>query len=155
MARFPRRLGTHKSITDLHVHPFVSTAILSLSSLIFFLSLFVCIIQRKRKSREKAKMALQVQAATATSVNTANCLPSSLAPTANAGLRRPFNPFALKSSFFSGSLNLLHHPNQRHLTSGAPRVSMRVASKQAYICRDCGLPFTFVILLSFSVHMRR
>lgn len=62
----------------------------------------------------------------------------SLAPNGNnAGLRPVFNPFALKSSFFSGSLLL--HPNQNRLvTSPAPRISMRVASKQAYICRDCG-----------------
>ncbi|XP_020233527.1 uncharacterized protein LOC109813697 [Cajanus cajan] len=57
--------------------------------------------------------------------------------TVNAGLRRPLmNPFALKSTFFSGSFNFnLHlHP----ITSAPPRISMRVASKQAYICRDCG-----------------
>ncbi|KAG4949810.1 hypothetical protein JHK86_043049 [Glycine max] len=48
---------------------------------------------------------------------------------------------ALKSSFFCGSLNLLLHPMQQYLTSRAPRIFMRVASKQAYICRDCGIPF--------------
>ncbi|CAL0319793.1 unnamed protein product [Lupinus luteus] len=65
--------------------------------------------------------------------------PLSLAPTNNAGLRTPFNPFALKSSSFIGSLTLLLHPNQYHLiTSASPRISMRVASKDSYICRDCG-----------------
>ncbi|XP_027342418.1 uncharacterized protein LOC113855126 [Abrus precatorius] len=61
-------------------------------------------------------------------------------PAVNAALRRPFiNPSALKSSFFfSGSLNLYLHPNHHRLTSAPPRISMRVASKQAYICRDCG-----------------
>ncbi|MED6149518.1 hypothetical protein PIB30_063322 [Stylosanthes scabra] len=52
---------------------------------------------------------------------------------------RLFNPFALNSSSFSGSLTLLLSPKQMHnLTCAAPRISMRVASKQAYICRDCG-----------------
>ncbi|KAL5192259.1 Rubredoxin-1 [Glycine soja] len=81
-------------------------------------------------------MAMHMQAPTI-SLNTARS-PSSLAPAANAGLRPHLNPLALKSSFFSGSLNLLLHPMQQYLTSGAPRISMRVASKQAYICRDCG-----------------
>ncbi|KAL1301265.1 hypothetical protein HN51_045930 [Arachis hypogaea] len=50
-----------------------------------------------------------------------------------------FNPFALNSSSFSGSLTLLLNPKQMHnLTSTTPRISMRVASKQTYICRDCG-----------------
>ncbi|KAJ1386519.1 Rubredoxin-like domain [Sesbania bispinosa] len=80
-------------------------------------------------------MALQLQAPTTTTLQTARLL----APTGNnAGLRPQFNPFGLKSSFFSGSLSLLLHPNQHHLTNGAPRISMRVASKQSYICRDCG-----------------
>ncbi|KAA8542043.1 hypothetical protein F0562_023195 [Nyssa sinensis] len=64
---------------------------------------------------------------------------SPLAPTGNVGLRRPTDRFALKSSFFSPSLHLLLPPlQQRPLASAAPRFSMRVASKQAYICRDCG-----------------
>ncbi|MBA0862961.1 hypothetical protein Goshw_014899 [Gossypium schwendimanii] len=67
---------------------------------------------------------------------------SPLAPTPNAGLRPPFDRFALKSSFFSPSLHLLlPSPHQRRPTntaSSAPKFSMRVASKQAYICRDCG-----------------
>nr|GMC75118.1 electron transporter, putative [Ipomoea batatas] len=60
-----------------------------------------------------------------------------LAPTAgsNAGLRPPPHRIALKSSFFSPSVHLLLPPNH---TSAAPKFSMRVASKQAYICRDCG-----------------
>ncbi|EEF51680.1 uncharacterized protein LOC8275479 [Ricinus communis] len=67
-------------------------------------------------------------------------LPSLLAPiSSNAGLRPPPDRFALKSSFFSPSLHLLLPSNQhRPLAAAAPRFSMRVASKQAYICRDCG-----------------
>ncbi|KAH7867346.1 hypothetical protein Vadar_032287 [Vaccinium darrowii] len=65
-----------------------------------------------------------------------------LSPTgSNAGLRRPSNPFALKSSFFSTSLQLLLPPRPRRQpprVSTAPRISMRLASKQSYICRDCG-----------------
>ena len=62
-----------------------------------------------------------------------------LAPTGNVGLRRPMDRFALRSSFFSPSIHLLLPPNQhRALPSTAPKISMRVASKQAYICRDCG-----------------
>ncbi|XP_020224594.1 uncharacterized protein LOC109806561 [Cajanus cajan] len=71
-------------------------------------------------------------------LSTARSPPSLASIANNAGLRPQFNPYALKSSFFSGSFNLLLHPKQRLLTSGAPRISMRVASKQAYICRDCG-----------------
>ncbi|XP_062170837.1 uncharacterized protein LOC133876552 [Alnus glutinosa] len=64
---------------------------------------------------------------------------SSLATIGNAGLRRPSDRFALKSSFFSPSLNLLLVPHQKNTpASPAPRFSMRVASKQSYICRDCG-----------------
>ncbi|KAJ8772408.1 hypothetical protein K2173_027585 [Erythroxylum novogranatense] len=66
-----------------------------------------------------------------------------LAPTANSvGLRAPIDRFALKSSFFSPSLHLLLASTTQHHAvaspSPAPRFSMRVASKQAYICRDCG-----------------
>ncbi|OAY48052.1 uncharacterized protein LOC110617775 [Manihot esculenta] len=66
--------------------------------------------------------------------------PSILAPLgSNAGLRPPSDRFALKSSSFSPSLHLLLTSNQQKpLASAAPRFSMRVASKQTYICRDCG-----------------
>lgn len=76
-------------------------------------------------------MALQVQASLYT---------TRLSPTATPTLLRPLsNPSTLKTSFFSRSLNLLLHPNQLQLTAyGPPRFTMRVASKQAYICRDCG-----------------
>ncbi|XWS51522.1 hypothetical protein CRYUN_Cryun12cG0182900 [Craigia yunnanensis] len=64
---------------------------------------------------------------------------SPLAPTGNLGLRAPSDRFALKSAFFSPSLHLLLPSRQQLPTSStAPRFSMRVASKQAYICRDCG-----------------
>ncbi|CAK7336855.1 unnamed protein product [Dovyalis caffra] len=67
--------------------------------------------------------------------------PSLLSPTGNnVGLRGPTNRFALKSSFFSPSLHLLiaSYNQQQPLASAAPRFSMRAATKQAYICRDCG-----------------
>ncbi|XP_057995196.1 uncharacterized protein LOC110635207 isoform X2 [Hevea brasiliensis] len=67
-------------------------------------------------------------------------LPSLLSPIrSNAGLRAPSDRFSLKSSFFSPSLHLLLASNQHQqpLASSAPRFSMPVASKQAYICRDC------------------
>ncbi|XP_004501764.1 uncharacterized protein [Cicer arietinum] len=80
-------------------------------------------------------MALQVQA----TLHTTRTSPSLLAPTANPTLLPLSNPYALKSSFLSASLNLLLHPNKQHLLIyGPPRFSMRVASKQSYICRDCG-----------------
>ncbi|KAL5791609.1 hypothetical protein ACOSP7_000203 [Xanthoceras sorbifolium] len=62
------------------------------------------------------------------------CPSSLLAPSGNVGLRRPSDRFALKSSFFSPSLHLLLSP----LAYAPPKYSMRVASKQSYICRDCG-----------------
>ncbi|XP_050226135.1 uncharacterized protein LOC126675525 [Mercurialis annua] len=66
-------------------------------------------------------------------------LPSILAPiNTNAGLRPPSDRFALKSCFFAPALHLLLPSNQRHTLASAPRFSMRAASKQAYICRDCG-----------------
>lgn len=75
---------------------------------------------------------------------------SCLAIIGNAGLRRPSDVFALKSSFFSPSLNLLISPQQRSRANAAPRFSMRVASKQAYICRDCGYPFLLRFNLGFD-----
>ncbi|PNX77868.1 rubredoxin [Trifolium pratense] len=71
-------------------------------------------------------MALQVQATLHT---TRSSLPSLSSP------RPSSNQFALKSSFFSRSLNLVQ---QQSLVHGPPKYTMRVASKQAYICRDCG-----------------
>ncbi|KAK4395439.1 hypothetical protein Sango_1698200 [Sesamum angolense] len=60
-------------------------------------------------------------------------------PPGNAGLRLPARPFALRSSsFFSPSLQLLMPPHVSAAPATAPKFSMRVASKQAYICRDCG-----------------
>ncbi|XP_009770857.1 uncharacterized protein LOC107786132 [Nicotiana tabacum] len=58
----------------------------------------------------------------------------------NSGLRLPPNRLALKSSFFSPSVHLLlpPPPSSRAAPATAPKFSMRVASKQAYICRDCG-----------------
>uniref|UniRef100_A0A2N9FMV7 Rubredoxin-like domain-containing protein n=1 Tax=Fagus sylvatica TaxID=28930 RepID=A0A2N9FMV7_FAGSY len=76
-------------------------------------------------------MALQLQAPS-------RPIPKPLATIGNAGLRLPSDRFALKSSFFSPSLNLLLSPLHHTPASVPPRFSMRVASKQAYICRDCG-----------------
>lgn len=97
-------------------------------------------------------MALQVQA----TLHTTRTSPSLLAPTANPTLLPLSNPYALKSSFLSASLNLLLHPNKQHLLIyGPPRFSMRVASKQSYICRDCGFIFfhlsPLIISWSFSL----
>ncbi|KAJ9163969.1 hypothetical protein P3X46_023588 [Hevea brasiliensis] len=93
----------------------------------------------KKRSLGAGKMSLhaltRIQAANPTPP------PSILAPVrSNAGLRAPSDRFALKSSFFSPSLHLFVASNQhqRPIASAAPRFSMRVASKQAYICRDCG-----------------
>ncbi|XP_062027568.1 uncharacterized protein LOC133743603 [Rosa rugosa] len=81
-------------------------------------------------------MALQLQAP---STRTHLASPSPLAPRGNAGLRPPSDRFALRSSFFSSSLSLLLPPKQQKpLAKAAPKFSMRVASKEAYICRDCG-----------------
>ncbi|KAK9278276.1 hypothetical protein L1049_027841 [Liquidambar formosana] len=76
-----------------------------------------------------------------TGLQTTKSLPtvSPLTPTGNVGLRPPSDRFALRSSFFSPSLHLLvSTTHQQPLPCAAPRFSMRVASKQAYICRDCG-----------------
>ncbi|XP_071712004.1 uncharacterized protein [Rutidosis leptorrhynchoides] len=54
----------------------------------------------------------------------------------NVGLRRPANLVTMNSSFYlSPSLQLLL---PRYKPSAAPKFAMRTASKQAYICRDCG-----------------
>ncbi|XP_008239570.1 PREDICTED: uncharacterized protein LOC103338157 [Prunus mume] len=85
-------------------------------------------------------MALQLQAPSTRS-HLARSSPLA-APKGNAGLRLPWDRFALKSSFFSSSHSLLLlSPKQQRkslASSAAPKFSMRVASKQAYICRDCG-----------------
>ncbi|KAL9243355.1 hypothetical protein vseg_017251 [Gypsophila vaccaria] len=62
-------------------------------------------------------------------------IPSALLPPVGTGigLRRPVDQLALRSSFGSSALSL---PGVGR--GGAPRFSMRVASKQSYICRDCG-----------------
>ncbi|KAJ8536122.1 hypothetical protein K7X08_034523 [Anisodus acutangulus] len=69
-------------------------------------------------------------------------VPANLAPISggNSGLRQAPNCLALKSSFFSPSIHLLLPPPSYSgaAPATAPRISMRVTSKQAYICRDCG-----------------
>eukprot|EP00262_Sarcandra_glabra_P018465 TRINITY_DN6634_c0_g1_i1.p1 TRINITY_DN6634_c0_g1~~TRINITY_DN6634_c0_g1_i1.p1 ORF type:complete len:169 (+),score=19.07 TRINITY_DN6634_c0_g1_i1:127-633(+) len=74
------------------------------------------------------------------SSTTNSATPSPLSPPlSRVGLCRPFDRFALKSSFFSPSLQLLLSPPlPQQALSTPPKFSMRVASKQAYICRDCG-----------------
>ncbi|KAK1272033.1 hypothetical protein QJS04_geneDACA020993 [Acorus gramineus] len=52
--------------------------------------------------------------------------------------RRPSNCHALPLAYPSPSVRLPLPPVRRSKTATAPRFSMRVASKQAYICRDCG-----------------
>lgn len=93
-------------------------------------------------------MALQLQAPTTRS----HLAPPSplAAPKGNAGLRLPPDRFALKSSFFSSSHHLLLlSPKQRPLaSSAAPKFSMRVASKGAYICRDCGYHILHLLFLT-------
>lgn len=74
-------------------------------------------------------------------------IPSSLGPSGNAGLRRPSDAFALKSSFFSPSIHLLLPPG---VAATVPKFSMRVASKQAYICRDCGYTFSSIMVFLCS-----
>eukprot|EP01018_Ginkgo_biloba_P001874 Gb_41477 [translate_table: standard] len=56
---------------------------------------------------------------------------------AGQGLRLPADKYALKSAFTNGAVSSLQLLPQ---TDGAspPRITMRVTSKQAYICRDCG-----------------
>lgn len=76
-------------------------------------------------------------------------IPSSLGPSGNAGLRRPSDAFALKSSFFSPSIHLLLPPGAP-VAATAPKFSMRVASKQAYICRDCGYTFSLIMIFLCS-----
>ncbi|XP_010929701.1 uncharacterized protein [Elaeis guineensis] len=84
-------------------------------------------------------MALQAPAALRSTTTTPRrIIPSLLSPPPNhTGLRAPSDRHALRSAFSSPSVQLLLSPlGQAPAT--APRFSMRVASKQAYICRDCG-----------------
>ncbi|KAJ6676367.1 RUBREDOXIN-LIKE SUPERFAMILY PROTEIN [Salix viminalis] len=86
-------------------------------------------------------MAVQLHAPTRFQATKTLPLPSLLAPNGNnVGLKGPADRFALKSSFFSPSLHLLiaSYNQKQSLASAAPRFSMRAATKQAYICRDCG-----------------
>ncbi|XP_072962762.1 uncharacterized protein [Typha angustifolia] len=83
-------------------------------------------------------MALQTPAGLMTTKRT---IPSTLSPPpgGHAGLRRPSDRHALRSAFYSPSIQLLLPPPRRApATATAARFSMRVTSKQAYICRDCG-----------------
>ncbi|MCL7034870.1 hypothetical protein MKW94_011889 [Papaver nudicaule] len=65
------------------------------------------------------------------------------ASTSHVGLRQPSDRFALKSAFFSSSIQLsalspLKQQTTNPKTATALKISMRAASKQSYICRDCG-----------------
>ncbi|MQM19162.1 hypothetical protein Taro_052162 [Colocasia esculenta] len=88
-------------------------------------------------------MALQAPAGlkpAAMAMPKASATPLSPPPGAQLGLRRPPDCHALRSSF-SPSVHLLLLPLRRGSppsAATAPKFSMRVASKQAYICRDCG-----------------
>ncbi|XP_071731809.1 uncharacterized protein [Rutidosis leptorrhynchoides] len=67
---------------------------------------------------------------------TTSSSPLSPAGGSNVGLRQPANLVTMNSSFYlSPSLQLLL---PRCKPSAAPKFAMRTASKQAYICRDCG-----------------
>ncbi|XP_020593086.1 uncharacterized protein LOC110033447 isoform X2 [Phalaenopsis equestris] len=72
-------------------------------------------------------------------IASASATPSILLPLqpGTTGLRRPLDPFALRSSYISPSVKLFLSPF-RLAGTASPRFSMRVASKQTYICRDCG-----------------
>ncbi|XP_010536577.1 PREDICTED: uncharacterized protein LOC104811555 [Tarenaya hassleriana] len=59
-------------------------------------------------------------------------------PLNDALLRRPSNSFVLKSSFLPSYSLSLPDQKKKPVVSSSPRVFMRAASKQAYICRDCG-----------------
>lgn len=74
-------------------------------------------------------------------------------PLHSTGLRRPSDRYALKSAFFSPSVNLILSPSQRAPPATAPKFSMRLASKQAYICRDCGFLIYPAYLDSVSVNL--
>ncbi|THU50130.1 hypothetical protein C4D60_Mb06t16840 [Musa balbisiana] len=65
-------------------------------------------------------------------------------------LRGPADRYALRSAAYSPSLHLLLSPPSR-CPATAPRFSMRVASKQAYICRDCGFPFLLSVASVVSI----
>ncbi|WOL11635.1 hypothetical protein Cni_G20399 [Canna indica] len=82
-------------------------------------------------------MALQAPAAVLSARRTIP--PPVSPPPGHAGLRGPSDRLALRSAFFSPSLHLLLPPPPPRCGSAtAPRFFMRLASKQAYICRDCG-----------------
>lgn len=101
---------------------------------------------RRREQKNKIKMALQIP-------TKSTPLPSFLTPTGNAGLRRPSEAFALKSSFFSPSVHLLLPARPRYAARAtAPKISMRLASKQAYICRDCGYFLHQFLFFFFFFH---
>lgn len=104
---------------------------------------------RRREQKIKIKMALQIPTKSMP-------LPSFLTPTGNAGLRRASDAFALKSSFFSPSVHLLLPARPRYAARAtAPKISMRLASKQAYICRDCGyFLHQFLFFLFFFIFLR-
>lgn len=98
-------------------------------------------------------MALQIPVTTRTTkANATSSWPTpALAPNGNPGLRCLSNRFGLRSSFFTPSLNLLLPPPYRQQSSAyVPRFSMRLASKQAYICRDCGYRYLFLSWVAVS-----
>lgn len=120
-----------------------------LSPHLSFFSLFLWKFLSPEKRAKKIKMALQIPTKSIP-------LPSFLTPTGNAGLRRPSDAFALKSSFFSPSVHLLLPARPRYAARAtAPKISMRLASKQAYICRDCGyFLHQFLFFLFFFIFLR-
>lgn len=70
---------------------------------------------------------------------TKSMVSSPSSPLNSAGNAALYRPSELKSSFLSPSLQFLVPRNQpSSVPCAAPKISMRAASKQAYICRDCG-----------------
>uniref|UniRef100_A0A7N0SZL2 Rubredoxin-like domain-containing protein n=1 Tax=Kalanchoe fedtschenkoi TaxID=63787 RepID=A0A7N0SZL2_KALFE len=63
--------------------------------------------------------------------------PSAAALLASPKLNIP-NELALRSSFVPSFSLVIASPQKQPKAQTAPRISMRTASKQAYICRDCG-----------------
>ncbi|CAM8885648.1 unnamed protein product [Rhodiola kirilowii] len=57
-----------------------------------------------------------------------------LAPNAH---RKP-NGLGLRSTFIPSFSLVTSSPQKQPKTQTAPRISMRTAAKQAYVCRDCG-----------------
>ncbi|KAL5564779.1 hypothetical protein UlMin_027943 [Ulmus minor] len=112
--------------------PKVSTSFFffSPSHLISYLLLLLPISSHLLSSSSSSKMALQLQASTTRGL-------SLEAPNVAQKRHSSSRRLALESSMLSSSLKLVMVSPSPKLQK-QPRFSMRVASKQTYICRDCG-----------------